>query len=260
VDLSTEQSDTAWGGLDPAELPVRNLPQLMALRTSDFQVVIKREVIDHIHRHGSTITDREVCGILVGDIYRDEAGAYLYIEAMIEGTHASESAAQVTFTAETWTDMQRIIDQQYPDQRVVGWYHTHPDFGIFLSEMDLFVHGNFFNLPWQVAIVFDPIRHEEGIFLWKDGGTVRGSFLLDQAVPAGVSETPNQIAKPIEPKEIKGSSVNPLPTPAQPGRWSWGWTLCMAGAVFVLSGVGFLAATPDNWHSVCDWIKNILSH
>ncbi len=35
--------------------------------------------------------------------------------------------------------------------------------------MDVFIHENFFNGPEQVAIVYDPIRHEEGIFVWREG-------------------------------------------------------------------------------------------
>ncbi len=31
-----------------------------------------------------------------------------------------------------------------PNIDIVGWYHTHPSFGIFLSHHDLFIHQNFF--------------------------------------------------------------------------------------------------------------------
>ena len=57
-----------------------------------------------------------------------------------------------------------------PDLDIVGWYHTHPDFGIFLSSHDLFIHRNFFDQPLQVAYVVDPIRQTRGFFRWRDGG------------------------------------------------------------------------------------------
>jgi hypothetical protein len=50
---------------------------------------------------------------------------------------------------------------------MVGWYHTHPDWGVFLSSMDLFICEHFFNKPLDVAIVLDPIREERGIFHWE---------------------------------------------------------------------------------------------
>ena len=61
----------------------------------------------------------------------------------------------------------------------MGWYHTHPDFGIFLSSHDLFIHRNFFDQPLQVAYVVDPIRQTRGFFRWKDDGLDEvGGFYL----------------------------------------------------------------------------------
>ncbi|MCA1557569.1 MAG: hypothetical protein LC731_03400, partial [Acidobacteria bacterium] len=53
--------------------------------------------------------------------------------------------------------------------RIVGWYHTHPRFGIFLSEMDVFIQKNFFSEPWQTAFVLDPVQRTEGFFIWSHG-------------------------------------------------------------------------------------------
>jgi proteasome lid subunit RPN8/RPN11 len=49
---------------------------------------------------------------------------------------------------------------------MVGWYHTHPGFGIFLSGMDLFIHQNFFTQIWHVAYVLDPRARTSGFFCW----------------------------------------------------------------------------------------------
>ena len=70
-------------------------------------------------------------------------------------------------------------DKLHPDLDIVGWYHTHPDFGIFLSGHDLFIHRNFFDQPLQVAYVVDPIRQTRGFFRWKaDGLEQVGGFAL----------------------------------------------------------------------------------
>ena len=44
--------------------------------------------------------------------------------------------------------------------------HTHPDFGIFLSEYDKFIQENFFKEDYQVAYVIDPIQNIEGFYFW----------------------------------------------------------------------------------------------
>ena len=35
--------------------------------------------------------------------------------------------------------------------------------------MDLFIHDNFFNFPWQIAFVYDPLGGDEGSFVWRAG-------------------------------------------------------------------------------------------
>jgi hypothetical protein len=58
------------------------------------------------------------------------------------------------------------------DARIVGWYHSHPGFGVFLSDHDTFIHNNFFSSPQQVAWVYDPHSDEEGCFGW-DGDRLK---------------------------------------------------------------------------------------
>ena len=167
---------------DPLELPARNAPAPAASRERKFQAVFRRLALEEIHNHGRATTDVEICGVLVGNVYRDPSGPWLYVESSIRGDAAEGHAAQVTFKAETWEHIQREMEEKHPDKRIVGWYHTHPGFGIFLSGMDLFIQDNFFNLPWQVAFVYDPIGGDEGSFVWRGGASEREPFLVDEAV------------------------------------------------------------------------------
>ena len=160
--------------------PMRRLPGVKGGRLPQYQAVVRRVALDEVHGHGKSITSVEVCGVLVGNVYRDELGPYLYIAAAIRGDRASELSAQVTFTAETWSAIQAVMDRDHPDERIVGWYHTHPGFGVFLSGMDLFIQDHFFNLPWQVALVYDPIGGDEGMFFWREGKADRQPFLIEE--------------------------------------------------------------------------------
>jgi hypothetical protein len=75
----------------------------------------------------------------------------------------------MTFTPETWVQVNSVKDQRYADAKIVGWYHTHPRFGIFLSDMDKFIHKHHFPQPWTTALVVDPVQETEGFFVWNDG-------------------------------------------------------------------------------------------
>jgi hypothetical protein len=102
------------------------------------------------------------------------------VTASIEGQNAEEAGAHVTFTQDTWEHIYAVKDKKYPNERIVGWYHSHPGFGIFLSEHDTFIHKNFFASPGQVAWVFDPESDEEGCFGWVDGRIERLSRIALQ--------------------------------------------------------------------------------
>jgi proteasome lid subunit RPN8/RPN11 len=126
-------------------------------------------------------TKVEVCGVMIGSTHRDAWGPYLLIHACIPAADAHSHSANVTFTAKAWAQIHAEMDRRFPDDRIVGWYHTHPGFGIFLSDMDLFIQGNFFNLPWQVAFVYDPVGGDEGMFVWRRGIPTREAILTEPA-------------------------------------------------------------------------------
>jgi proteasome lid subunit RPN8/RPN11 len=129
------------------------------------KVLMEGEVARMIRQHGRSSMKAEVCGVLIG---REEPGA-TFVDACIPGVNAAQGGAHVTFTQETWEHIYRIKDQKYPDDRIVGWYHSHPGFGVFLSEHDLFIQEHFFSSPQQIAWVYDPHTDEEGCFGWRAG-------------------------------------------------------------------------------------------
>jgi proteasome lid subunit RPN8/RPN11 len=181
-----ETESTIHGGIDFAHLAHHELlkDRLSGPRSSEFQMVIRQSVLNRIHAHGDSSPKIEICGVLVGDVYHDGTGPVLLIENIIEGASSAGAAGQVTFTAATWQHIQTRMEQQFPSSRIVGWYHTHPGHGVFLSKMDVFVHESFFGLPWQTAFVYDPRSGEEGLFGAEAGQSERLGFLVDADEPA----------------------------------------------------------------------------
>jgi len=126
------------------------------------QVRIEGEVLRQIRQHARSNSKTEVCGVLIGE----ETGNVVYITARIPGLNAAQAGTYVTFTQDTWEHIYKIKDKDYPEERIVGWYHSHPGFGVFLSDHDTFIHKNFFSSTLQVAWVYDPHSDEEGCFGW----------------------------------------------------------------------------------------------
>jgi proteasome lid subunit RPN8/RPN11 len=142
----------------------QNLPERGELR-----LAIDKKPYAEIIGHAVVEPDVEVCGVLVGQVLRDTHGEYVHVTDVIRGQAAKQEGAAVTFTHETWNHIHRQMDERFADRRIVGWYHTHGGFGVFLSEMDTFVHQNFFPEPYHVAYVYDPLAGSEGFFRRSEG-------------------------------------------------------------------------------------------
>ena len=153
-------------------------------------LLIDSEVTRRIRQHARAHPKTEVCGVLIGD----DANNAIDIRASIEGINAAQGGTHVTFTQETWESIYKVKDELYPDDRIVGWYHSHPGFGVFLSEHDMFIQENFFSSPGQVAWVYDPHTDEEGCFGWVSGEVHRLSKLsIADKNGDGTERTPKSI-------------------------------------------------------------------
>ena len=135
----------------------------------ELAVFMSEEAFDRAVERGASDTSREIGGVLVGEVLRDDQGPYVRIDTTIDALHADEKGAELTFTHATWEHIHKEMDTRHRGKRVVGWYHTHPGFGVFLSDRDQFIHKSFFDLPFQVAFVYDPKSREHGLFSWRDG-------------------------------------------------------------------------------------------
>ncbi len=145
------------------------------------RVGMERSAYAELIAHAKSSLKAEVCGILAGEVCEDDEGLFVSVETIIRGAAASEASTHVTFTQDTWNSIHRTLECDYPKLRIVGWYHTHPGFGVEFSEMDLFIQRNFFPEPTHLALVMDPlsgavavcINRPEGIRnverFWVDG-------------------------------------------------------------------------------------------
>jgi len=126
---------------------------------------VSAAIYDHIFDNDS----HEVGGVLVGVMGE---GPMPVVTGSIAALEARGERASVTFTHEAWSSIHQQLERDFPDAQIIGWYHSHPGFGIFLSSHDLFIHRNFFADPRQIAYVVDPHAGTEGVFGWRDGEIV----------------------------------------------------------------------------------------
>lgn len=151
------------------------------IEPDDVKVYIKQDVYRALEKYALADVEHERGTILLGDYCEELGKIHVIISNYIEARYTDASASTLTFTHETWNYVYKEQEAKYPDKKIVGWQHTHPSYGIFLSNYDLFIQKNFFNLPFQVAYVIDPVQNIRGFFQWKNNKTekLKGYYIYD---------------------------------------------------------------------------------
>lgn len=136
--------------------------------------------------HAASDLESEVGGILVGNwsIDSESQQMFIVIETALPARFTRQGSAFLTFTQDSLVALHAELDEHFPDKQIVGWYHTHPGMGVFLSSYDAWLHHHFFPEAWQVALVIDPYFSTGGFFIRQadgvlDPGRYFGFYELD---------------------------------------------------------------------------------
>ena len=111
-------------------------------------------------KHGRAGIPLEVMGLMLGN-FTDEYTVHVCdVFAMPQlGTGVSVEAVDEVFQ----TTMMEMLAQTGRSETVVGWYHSHPGFGCWLSGVDVNTAKSFEQLNQRsVAVVVDPVQSVKG--------------------------------------------------------------------------------------------------
>lgn len=141
------------------------------LITQEMSVFVRKAAEEKLIEHLSIDPNNETGGVLVGQAYfcPDTKHHYTEIVGSIAALYTIGNRVHFRFTTECWQEILRIQKQEFAGTTIVGWYHSHPGHGIFLSGTDLNTQRLSFKQIWQIATVYDPIRNQIGYFYSADG-------------------------------------------------------------------------------------------
>jgi proteasome lid subunit RPN8/RPN11 len=140
----------------------------------DLPIFVDLDVLADMEDHALSDTSVELGGVLLGQTCTDDDGQpFIVVTDSLRAQHYESTKGSFTFTHDTWSAITREREEFPADLAMVGWYHTHPDWGVFLSGMDMFICDNFFNKPLDLAYVIDPCRGDRGMFQWTGNPSQR---------------------------------------------------------------------------------------
>jgi hypothetical protein len=172
--LSDDRERTVFHKLPSLPLPLRSAEKYRILRSygrsvqRNGLVMISASVYRTLQEEIKLSDKVEDGGYLLGTPYRqpgspeDEENAdfswLLEITDVVQAEAVWGRLGSLLFTGETWSRVTRRRDRDFPNKKLVAWFHTHlfkasDDFG--LSGMDQDLHRRFLTKPWQVAVLLN---------------------------------------------------------------------------------------------------------
>ena len=123
------------------------------------------KALNKVLRHGMRFSNLniprdkwvECMGFLVGNVEDDK----VEIKDAIPMVHGN--IVEVEFKNEHYAKADEINQSLTDENWIIGWYHTHPGHGLFLSTVDKINHSGYQSLNSKaIALVFDPSKfHDE---------------------------------------------------------------------------------------------------
>ena len=169
IDLITTENEKPAAD-EPLDIAVTPLHRIEEQAKKAIHVIIRQEALNKAEEHARADTSRETGGVMLGMFIENETAITVVFTGIVRALSAIRETSSVKFTPETWAEIWQIIDQdkEYSDENlwnIVGWYHTHPDFGVFLSGYDKFIQKEYFTRKGHLALVIDPVRKDRDFFV-----------------------------------------------------------------------------------------------
>ena len=157
------------------------------LTDTTFDIYLRKGCMDEIMEHCRAYAGRklEVMGLLVGDVFSWKTRRFTLVRDVVS-TDLDATNISVRFDSEGFEGLFGQLEDLLYDYVIVGWYHSHPGLGCFLSATDIQTQKRMFYAPFHTALVVDPIQGEIKAYMIKGDGYTRRLF----AVYRGKGDSP----------------------------------------------------------------------
>jgi proteasome lid subunit RPN8/RPN11 len=163
------------------------------LSKARYDMYLARDCMERIIAHCRAHADDhlEVMGLLVGDVYAWDNGRFTLVKDVVT-TDLEATSISVRFDSEGFEGLFSQLDCLNYDYVLVGWYHSHPGLGCFMSPTDITTQRRMFNSSFHSALVVDPIKGDIKAYKLKDEGYTRRQFAIYSGKGSGQQHNTSQ--------------------------------------------------------------------
>lgn len=119
----------------------------------------------------------EVMGLMLGSFHVNEGRIYALVKDVVT-TDLEASTVRVRFKRGGFEQLFESLDSCGFEYVIVGWYHSHPGHGCFLSKTDVDTQRTMFGEKHHTALVIDPIGQDVRAFFLEDDEVRERPFVI----------------------------------------------------------------------------------
>ena len=188
VGLEQDDSSIVWREVEstckPAARPLSEFLsgiQLLSSKTPEPQaqtpllVFMPWSCMQAMEAHAGGDILNEQAGIIYGHAYAGASGQLYIVVTSVLPADTTNSPIHFRFHERSW---EKLWIGSKDGSNLLGWYHSHPGVGVFLSGTDLRTQQLYFSAPWQIAVVLDPVSRGTAAFHGAKGERVPQENLI----------------------------------------------------------------------------------
>uniref|UniRef100_A0A6P6Y7F4 26S proteasome non-ATPase regulatory subunit 14 homolog n=1 Tax=Dermatophagoides pteronyssinus TaxID=6956 RepID=A0A6P6Y7F4_DERPT len=139
-------------------------------------VIVSSLALIKMLRHGRAGIPMEVMGLMLGSFVDDYT---IVVDDVFSMPQSGNTVSVEAIDHVYQTDMLDLLARVGRTETVVGWYHSHPGFGCWLSMTDIQTQQSFEKLSKRsIGIVVDPVQSVKGSVVIDCFRLIKRDFLM----------------------------------------------------------------------------------
>ena len=119
---------------------VQNPKHIGSRKHARLLVFVQEAAWQQTFDHAAANQHVEIGGLLLGEYYQDGSQQFVIVMQALPATLNDSYGGALVFTHRALIALDHEREQKFPELLVIGWYHSHPNFGIFYSAIDAHSH------------------------------------------------------------------------------------------------------------------------
>lgn len=153
----------------------------MGTADDGLRIYMEDYVHTYLYQYARSSANGEKLAVLMGKHLVVDGKDTVFISGVVQAKFTEKLKGMETITGQSWKYISEEAEKYFADLEIVGWMHSRPSFGAFVTSRDEAYHKKVFGGKDQVFFVVDPVDRQDRFYVLNDNGAslrpVKGYFV-----------------------------------------------------------------------------------